>query len=75
MAGGGSVCLHITLHNSKESIWERVLLVLFGSPGQIPLLRDRMTVKKTTTGACQYSMDPFSARNRNFNESQLPPNT
>ena len=72
---GGSVCLYITLHNSKQPICERVLLVLFGSRGQIPLLRDQMTVKKATTGACQYSIDPFSARNRNFNESQLPPNT
>ena len=58
----------------KQPICERVLLVLFGSRGQIPLLRDQMTVKKATTGACQYSIDPFSARNRNFNESQLPPN-
>ena len=38
--------MHITLHNSKKPIWERVLLVLFGSRGQIPLLRDQLTVKK-----------------------------
>ena len=25
MAGGGSVCLHIKLHNSKESIWESLI--------------------------------------------------
>ena len=64
--------LHFIILNNLYS--ERVLLVLFGSRGQIPLLRDQMTVKKATTGACQYSIDPFSARNRNFNESQLPPN-
>ena len=51
--------LYITLHNSKQPICKRVLLVLFGSRGQIPLLRDQMTVKKATTGACQYSIDPF----------------
>ena len=65
--------LHFIILNNLYS--ERVLLVLFGSRGQIPLLRDQMTVKKATTGAFQYSIDPFSARNRNFNESQLPPNT
>ena len=64
--------LHFIILNNLYS--ERVLLVLFGSRGQIPLLRDQMTVKKATTGACQYSIDPFSARNRNFNESQLPLN-
>ena len=42
IGGGGSVCLYITLHNSKQP----VLLVLFGSRGQIPFQRDQMTVKK-----------------------------
>ena len=31
----GDVRLYITLHNSKQPIWERVLLVLFGSHDQI----------------------------------------
>ena len=33
--GRGGICYYITLHNSKQPIWERVLLVLFGSHGQI----------------------------------------
>ena len=39
MGGGGGkwggICYYITLHNSKQPIWERVQLVLFGSHGQI----------------------------------------
>ena len=75
IGGEGEVFVYILHFIILNNLFVRVLLVLFGSRGQIPLLRDQMTVKKATTGACQYSIDPFSARNRNFNESQLPPNT
>ena len=48
--------LHFIILNNLYS--ERVLLVLFGSRGQIPLLRDQMTVKKQQLALVNIPLTP-----------------
>ena len=55
---GGSVWLYITLHSSKQPIWESLTgTVWFTRSNSIPeRLNDG---KKAITDACQYFIDPF----------------
>ena len=58
IGGGGSVCLYITLHNSKQPIWESLTgTVWFTRSNSIPERQN--DGKKAITHACQYSIDPF----------------
>ena len=58
IGGGGSVCLYITLHNSKQPIWESLTGTVWCTRSNSIPERPN-DGKKAITDACQYFIDPF----------------
>ena len=58
IGGGGSVCLYITLHNSKQPIWESLTCTVWITRSNSIPERPN-DGKKAITDACQFSIDPF----------------